>query len=510
MIDYIIVGSGIAGLYTAQLAAQRGYEAVLVTKEAVEECNTRYAQGGIAAAIGATDSPELHMEDTLVAGAGLSDPAAVRVLCEEGPARVRELIGLGVPFDTHHGEIALTREAAHSERRILHAGGDATGAAIETTLAGVVANTNVTVRAWTLATEIIVEGGRAVGVRILDARTGERSELRAKKIVLATGGAGQLYQATTNPAVATGDGVALAFRAGAGVANLEFFQFHPTALRLPGAPGFLISEAVRGEGGLLRNGAGERFMQAIHPDAELAPRDVVARGIAAEMVARDEDHVLLDLRHLPADHILLRFPTIARVCAAHGLDITAQPIPVAPAAHYMTGGVVTDLHGRTAVPGLYAVGEVAMTGVHGANRLASNSLLEVLVWARRLFEADDGPMEPPTFPSIQRGDALHADVPPADSTAPFSRRALQRLMWRNAGIVRTPEALREACDQLLGWHAALPAPATVAGYEDANLLLVGALLARAALAREESRGAHARTDWPEPREEWRRYLVLGK
>jgi L-aspartate oxidase len=507
MNDYIIVGSGIAGLYTAQLAAQTGARAVLVTKEAVEECNTRYAQGGIAAAIGEHDSPALHIEDTLVAGAGLSDPAAVQVLCEEGPARVRELIQLGVPFDTHNGAIALTREAAHSERRILHAGGDATGAAIETTLAGVVSNTQVDVRAWTLATEIIVEDGRAVGVRTLDARTGERGELRGRRIVLATGGAGQLYQATTNPAVATGDGVALAFRAGAGVANLEFFQFHPTALRLEGAPGFLISEAVRGEGGYLRNERGERFMQAVHPDAELAPRDIVARGIAAEMVANDADHVLLDIRHVPADHVLLRFPTIARVCASYGLDITREPIPVAPAAHYMTGGVATDLFGRTSVPGLFAVGEVAMTGVHGANRLASNSLLEVLVWAKRLIDAPDGAMEEPTFPQTPQPLSLPQN---AAGNLPFSRAALKRLMWRNVGIVREADGLSSALHQLAAWTRDQPEPATVADYEDANLLIVGALLTAAALLREESRGAHARTDWPEPREEWRRYLVFGK
>lgn len=509
--DYLIIGSGIAGLYTAQLAAQRGRRVLLVTKEAVEECNTRYAQGGIAAAIGAEDSPELHIADTLAAGAGLSDPAAVAVLCREGPARIRELIELGVPFDTYHGEIALTREAAHSRRRILHAGGDATGAAIETTLLGVVRNTPVDVRDYHVALAIVVERGRAVGVRVLNARTGDEEHIEAHRVVLATGGAGQLYQATTNPAVATGDGVGLAYTAGAAVANLEFFQFHPTALRLPGAPGFLISEAVRGEGGVLRNEAGERFMLAVHPDAELAPRDIVARGIAAEMVRSGADHVYLDVTHLAPELLALRFPTIARFCAQYGIDISKDPIPVAPAAHYLMGGVLTDLHARTTIPGLYAVGEVAMTGVHGANRLASNSLLEVVVFARRLIDAAEAgpaaPAEPLRFPHTELSGP---DLSTARGTADPAelRRVLQQLMWRSIGIVREGAGLRAAGQQIAAWRTQAPPIRDVETAELQHLLLVGELMAWAALAREESRGAHYRSDFPELREEWRRYLVL--
>ena len=504
MYDYLIVGSGIAGLYTAQLAAQQGASVVLVTKEDVEECNTRYAQGGIAAAIGADDSPEKHVTDTLIAGAGLSDPLATEVLCKEGPARVRELIEMGVPFDTHEGEIALTREAAHSERRILHAGGDATGAAIETTLAGVVANTSVDVRPWHFATEILLEAGQAAGVRALDVRQQAWLDIHARRVILATGGAGHVYQATTNPKVATGDGVALAFRAGAAVANLEFFQFHPTALYIADAPGFLISEAVRGEGGYLRNGDGERFMVQLHEDAELAPRDIVARGIAAEMERQDSEHVWLDVRHLDADFLLLRFPTIARVCVQHGIDITKDLIPVAPAAHYMTGGVVTDLWGRTSVAGLCAVGEVSMTGVHGANRLASNSLLEVLVWARRTLQAPDGPQAAPTFPT----SILPMQLSDASTDIEFTRKNLQRLMWRQVGIVRTAEGLAYALQQLSAWGQSFAQPTTMRDYEDANLLLVGQLLTYAALQRQESRGAHARSEYDAPDPAWERYLAL--
>src|SRR4030065_1473443 len=383
--DYVIIGSGIAGLYTALLAKEAG-SVLLLTKGSIEDCNTRHAQGGIAAPIGKNDSPELHFQDTMKAGDGLCDPEAVRILVTEAPDRIADLIKFGVPFDTIDGEIALTREAAHSVPRIIHAGGDATGEHIEITLSKRVRMSSINVLEYCLVTQILIEAGKVKGVRALDCRAGLIEAHECRFVILATGGAGRLFKYTTNSDVATGDGIALAFQAGAEIKDMEFFQFHPTAVRLPGVPSFLISEAVRGEGGTLRNVEGYRFMPDYTSEAELAPRDVVARSILYEMRKTGSDRAFLDVTHIPAPQVTTRFPHIYRFCLDHGLDITKGPVPVAPAAHYFMGGVKVNSWGETNIVGLFAAGETACTGVHGANRLASNSLLEVVVFSKRILE----------------------------------------------------------------------------------------------------------------------------
>ncbi len=508
--DYIIIGSGIAGLYTALLAREHG-ATLVITKAGIDDTNTRYAQGGIAAAVGEGDSPELHMADTLQAGAGLCEEEAVRVLTSEAPDRIADLIRMGVAFDTQQGEIALAREGAHSVARVLHAGGDATGAHIELTLAGLARMSRVRVLEYTLATDLLLEDGCAVGVRTLDTRTRSREEFRGRFIVLATGGAGQLFKYTTNQAVATGDGVALAYRAGARIADMEFYQFHPTALHLPGAPPFLISEAVRGEGAILRNTRGEAFMGKYHPQAELAPRDVVARAILEEMRRTGADHALLDITHLPSRRVAARFPSIYRFCLDHGVDMTTTPIPVAPAAHYMMGGVQTTTWGESSIPGLYACGEVACVGVHGANRLASNSLLETLVFGKRVVErtqsagASDG----------VNWQQMHLSLPqrhgrPGNKAPPLTLAALQDGLWDKVGVIRHEEGLREMAEALALWERESPPPTDRASYELSTLVLLGRLMTEAALARCESRGAHYRTDFPEPSPEWERHIVISR
>jgi L-aspartate oxidase len=506
--DYIIVGSGIAGLYAALLAREHG-SVLILTKGSIDECNTRYAQGGIAAAVGAGDSPELHLRDTIEAGAGLVDEEAARLLVTEAAERIRDLVRFGVPFDSVDGEVALGREGAHSRARILHAGGDATGAHIELSLSSLARMSGVAIKEYCQVEEIVVEHGRAAGVAILDTNTNAHETFEAGAVILATGGCGQLYRVSTNPPVATGDGVALAYRAGAEIVDMEFIQFHPTALRLPGVPVFLISEAVRGEGGLLKDAAGRRFMPEYDERAELAPRDVVARAIHSELARSGAGEVYLDVTHLAAERVSARFPQIYRYCLDHGLDITAEPIPVSPAAHYMMGGVRTNVWGETNVPGLYACGECACTGVHGANRLASNSLLETVVFARRAVErAIAAGRLPAGAPRASAAVALPAPLP-AEAGAP-DRAELQDLMWEQVGIVRDGETLARACATLAAWEAALPPPAGRPGHELANLLLCGRLTAEAALLREESRGAHYRRDFPQPREEWRRHIVFRK
>jgi L-aspartate oxidase len=505
--DYVVIGSGIAGLYAALTARRYGTVCVL-TKGSIDECNTKYAQGGIAAAVGADDDPELHYQDTLAAGAGLVDAKAARILVDSAADRISDLVALGVPFDSTDGEVSLGREAAHSRNRILHAGGDSTGAHIEISLSGVARMSRITVKEYLQAEEIAVEAGRATAVLALDVRTGSVERFDAGAIILATGGVGQMFRVSTNPDIATGDGIALAYRAGAEVQDMEFIQFHPTALRLPGVPIFLISEAVRGEGGLLRNAAGERFMPGYHEKAELAPRDVVARAIVSEMQRTGTDRVYLDITHQPAERVTARFPQIYRYCLDHGVDMTKEPVPVSPAAHYMMGGVRTSTWGETTVPGLFACGECACTGVHGANRLASNSLLETVVFAKRIVQRTQDPAAGAAAQPL--ADAIDLPAARTEGGAMPDRASLQALMWDKVGIVRDGNGLLDAEARLAAFEAALPPPNDRASHELANMVLCGRLMAHAALLREESRGAHFRTDFPEPRDEWRRHLTFRR
>lgn len=460
---------------------------------------------------GRTIPPQLHSQDTLSAGAGLCDPEAVRILTEEAPDRVTDLIRFGVPFDTIHGEVALTQEAAHSARRILHAGGDATGEHIELTLGSLARLRNITILENSQATQLLCDGKGAHGVEALDTNTHSLHPFEGRNVILATGGAGRLYKFTTNPDVATGDGVALAYQAGAAVTNMEFFQFHPTALRLPGVPTFLISEAVRGEGGLLRNVHHERFMPGYHPLAELAPRDIVARGIWDQMYKTNTDHVFLDVTHLPSQTVSARFPQIYRFCLNHGLDMTKDLIPVAPAAHYMMGGVRTNVWGETTIPHLYACGECACTGVHGANRLASNSLMEVLVFGKRVVQRTlDGDPEL-SAPVLGETDLrVHLPVTPKEAASAVEPTLanVQELLWSNVGILRSGSALQQAVHTLEQWQATLSAPSDRRTHELANLVLVARLMASAALLREESRGAHYRTDFPDSSPRWLRHILF--
>jgi L-aspartate oxidase len=506
--DYVIVGSGIAGLFAALLAQNHG-SVLILTKGSIDECNTKHAQGGIAAPVGPDDSPELHLRDTIAAGAGLVDEEAARILTGEATERIADLVHFGVPFDSVEGHVALGREGAHSRARILHAGGDSTGEHIELSLSSLARMSAVTVREYCLVEELVTEGGAARGVRAIDARSGGRERFDARFVILATGGAGHLYKVTTNPDVATADGVALAYRAGAQIADMEFIQFHPTALRLPGVPTFLISEAVRGEGGVLRTIAGRAFMSDYHPQKDLAPRDVVARAIVEEMTRSGSDHVNLDVTHLPPERVSARFPQIYRFCLDHGVDITRQPIPVSPAAHYMMGGVRTNTWGETNLRGLYACGEVACTGVHGANRLASNSLLETVVFARRAVARTVEGEGPDPLPPA---DTLSLpEPPPASHTVPpLDRPSLQALMWEDVGIIRSKESLTRAREALAASQSGLPAPGDRPSHELANLVLAGRLVTEAALIREESRGAHYRTDFPQPRDSWLRHIVFRK
>ncbi|MEU1123910.1 L-aspartate oxidase [Streptomyces sp. NPDC005899] len=528
--DVVVVGSGVAGLTTALRCAAAGLATVVVTKARLDDGSTRWAQGGIAAALGDGDTPEQHLDDTLVAGAGLCDEAAVRTLVTEGPGAVRRLIETGAHFDTTDtGAIALTREGGHHRRRIAHAGGDATGAEISRALVDAVRSAALHTVENALVLDLLTDAdGRAAGVTLHVMGEGQHDgvgAVRAPAVVLATGGMGQVFSATTNPPVSTGDGVALALRAGAEVSDLEFVQFHPTVLFLgAGSEGQqpLVSEAVRGEGAHLVDASGTRFMLGQHELAELAPRDIVAKAITRQMHLLGTEHMYLDARHFGAAMWEERFPTILAACRSHGIDPVTEPIPVAPAAHYASGGVRTDLRGRTTVPGLYACGEVACTGVHGANRLASNSLLEGLVFAERIA-ADivaDRPHDPPHDrpQPATRTPGRDGDTVPLLTAE--SRSRIQRIMTRGAGVIRSAAGLAVAAQELealgrtdavpgAGEDAAKDAVPGVEAWEATNLLLVSRVLVAAAREREETRGCHWREDRPDRDDAaWRRHLVV--
>jgi L-aspartate oxidase len=489
---YLVVGSGVAGLHTAWRASEHG-EVVVLTKRTLFDSATAYAQGGIAAALGAGDSPDLHRQDTLAAGAALCDAAAVAVLVAEGPDRVRELARAGARFDTDaDGRLKLGREAAHSRSRIVHASGDQTGAEVARTLIARVAE-SATIRVVETARvlELLVDGGRVAGVRASVA--GRPVELVADATVLATGGCGQVYRYTTNPQVATGDGFAIAHRAGARLADMEFVQFHPTALDTPENPLALVSEAVRGEGAVLVNERGQRFMTRRHRLAELAPRDIVAREIFREQQVGHQ--VFLDARKLGA-RFARRFPGIYALCRARGIDPRKERIPVTPAAHYMMGGIVVDLAGRTSLERLYACGEVSRTGVHGANRLASNSLLEGLVFAERVAR---DLKSVPRLSRAPRRQEWGVPVLVDRGAAQVAADTIRQVMWEFAGIDRTARGLRDCLEGLQQVAERLPEGAT----EEANMLDTAELIAEAAAVRKESRGGHFRRDFPRARRKWR-------
>ncbi|WP_030673273.1 L-aspartate oxidase [Streptomyces rimosus] len=532
--DVVVVGSGVAGLTAALRCAAAGRRTVVVTKARLDDGSTRWAQGGVAAALGEGDTPEQHLTDTLVAGAGLCDEDAVRTLVTEGPDAVRRLIATGARFDTAPGtdEIALGREGGHHRRRIAHAGGDATGAEISRALVDAVRAQGLRTIENALVLDLLTDAdGRTAGVTLHVMGEGQHDgvgAVHAPAVVLATGGMGQVFSATTNPAVSTGDGVALALRAGAEISDLEFVQFHPTVLYLgPDAEGQqpLISEAVRGEGAHLVDADGVRFMVGQHELAELAPRDIVAKAILRHAQERGTEHMYLDARHFGAQMWEQRFPTILAACRAHGNDPVTEPIPVAPAAHHASGGVRTDLYGRTTVPGLYACGEVACTGVHGANRLASNSLLEGLVFAERI--ADDITSAPAGRP----GPAIEPAAAPVPLLAPEARITIQRIMTAGAGVLRSATSLAEAATALArlqraaaeaatgpdGTTGTTPPPADrpkpaepgVEAWEVTNLLLVARVLVSGAMRREETRGCHWREDHADRDDShWQRHFLV--
>jgi L-aspartate oxidase len=514
--DLVVVGSGVAGV-TAALSAHRAMperRILLVTKSMLDDGSTRWAQGGIAAALGPGDSPDQHLADTLVAGAGLGDVAAVRALVTDGPDAVRRLIALGARFDADPaGPLALTREGGHLRSRIAHAGGDATGAEVSRALlfaleqASAASGGGVDIIEHAMSLDLMLTAdGAAAGLTlhvIGEGRHDGVGAVRAPAVVLATGGIGQVYSSTTNPQVSTGDGVALALRAGAEAADLEFVQFHPTVLWLgQDARGRqpLISEAVRGEGAFLIDAAGNRFMPGRHPLADLAPRDIVAKAIMNVMIAAGTDHVYLDGTHLGEQTWNHRFPTILAGLRDHGIDPVTEPIPVVPAAHYASGGVKTDLRGRTAIPGLYACGEAACTGVHGANRLASNSLLEGLVFAERIAADLAASFPAPAVPADD--DRVSGLLDPATATE------IQQLMTDRAGVLRGGQGLAAAAEDLRKIGQQQSAQPGVAAWEATNLHLLASALVAAAILRTETRGSHWREDFPEPSDDWIGHLIV--
>jgi L-aspartate oxidase len=492
--DFLVIGAGVAGLRAAIELAEAG-RVLVVAKESLHESSSEYAQGGIAVALSDDDEVELHEQDTLLAGDGLCDRAAVRTLVEEGPAAIQQLIDWGAEFDREGSRLSFAREGAHSRNRVLHAHGDSTGREIARTLYRKAASLpNISFRSYAATTDLIT-GDSVSGALVYEAASRTVTEIRASAVLLATGGLGRVFLNTTNPDVATGDGVAMAWRAGAEIGDIEFVQFHPTALHVEGAPRFLLSEALRGEGARLLNSAGKRFMQDYHPLAELAPRDVVARAIVEEMQRTGAPHVLLDLTHRGPEFIRSRFPRIYETCRRYGVDISLEPAPVHPAAHYAMGGVRTDLDGRTSVPRLYAAGEAASTGVHGANRLASNSLLEGVVFGAR---AGAAMRQWAGSPATADGAGPEACSPSA------TEQEIRRVAWNWCGIVRTGEELKQAIEWLENLEPGAPHPESPLR----NLHQVALLIARCALAREESRGAHYRLDFPDRCPRFQKHSVI--
>jgi len=511
--DVVVVGSGVAALSAALVAAQNA-SVLLLTKSQLIESNTYYAQGGVAAALAPEDSPEDHLKDTLEAGVGLCGEAAVRKLVDEGRDRVRELIAWGTPFDRDNGELSLNLEGGHGQRRVLHAMGDATGKAIENQLAERVRQQpNISIHEHHFAVDLLHHDGICYGVVALDVKGNRFLKIEARATVLASGGLGQIYRESTNPDVTTGDGMAMALRAGATVQDMEFVQFHPTTLYVAGAKRFLISEAVRGEGAHLINDKGDRFMDAYDERGELAPRDIVARGIFHEMKRTDATNVFLSLAHLDPEHVQTRFPTIFLTLKKYGIDLAKDRIPVRPACHYAMGGVQTDLRARTDVQRLLAAGEVTCCGIHGANRLASNSLLDGLVFGheagRQALALAQESQE--TFPLKQVRPMRTKEVIPLD--VDDVRASVKSLVSRAAGILRDGDTMAQALQMLDFWQNYVYAEEFQAarGLELQNMLACAQLVIRSALRREESRGAHQRSDFPETDDEnWRKHVVLNR
>ncbi len=499
--DFVVVGAGVAGLRAAIALSSAG-RVLVVAKDSLIESSSEYAQGGIAVALSDDDELELHEQDTIAAGDGLCNIDAVVTLVEEGPSAIEQLIGWGTAFDRSGSGLLFAREGAHSRNRVLHANGDSTGREIVRSLRQHVRTLpNVTFRSFSAVTDLIVEDGKAIGITALDAETKTTVHVLAHAVLLATGGLGRVFENTTNPDVATGDGVACAFRAGAEISDIEFIQFHPTALYIPDSPRFLLSEALRGEGAYLRNASGERFMARYHPMGELAPRDVVSRSIVMEMRATGDDSAFLDLTHMAPGFVSERFPRVYQTCLRHGVDLERQAAPVRPAAHYAMGGVRTDLFGRSTVERLFAAGEAACTGVHGAIRLASNSLLEALVFGARAGRA----MREASGPLPSRNPEVSTSLFP-----PMPERDLRTLSWNSCGILRSGPELKAAYRKLQDQMLLPMSDASRADYERRNMRDVALLIAQAALAREESRGGHYRVDFSAKSSAFEKHSILQK